>query len=83
MPLCFSCITDLSFGTEIARETKCKGQSLQQCKFLTDNNINNNIDQVYIGYILFARQGHQKIIEVMMLIKIAGESVGFIRSKSI
>ena len=80
MLLCFSCITDLCFGTQIARETKRKGQSLQQCKFLTDNNIQSSL---YTGYILFTRQGHQKIIEVMMLIQIVGESVRFIRSKSI
>ena len=33
-PLCFSCITYLSFGTEIVRETKRKRQSVQPCIFL-------------------------------------------------
>ena len=47
MPLCFSCITDLSFGTEIARETKRKRQSLQQCKFLTDNNIRPSLYRLH------------------------------------
>ena len=47
MRLCFSCITDLSFGTQIARETKRKGQSLQQCKFLTDNNIRSSLYRLH------------------------------------
>ena len=50
MPLCFSRITYLSFGTEIARETKRKRQSLQLSKFLTDNNAHWPIDRFYIGY---------------------------------
>ena len=33
MHLCFSCISYLSFGTEIAEETKT-----QTCKILTNNN---------------------------------------------
>ena len=37
----------------------------------------------FIGYIVSAERGHQKIIEVMMLIKIIGESVKFIGSKFI
>ena len=83
MPLCFSRITYLSFGTESARETKRKRQSLQPCNFLTYNNARWPIDRFYIGYIVFAGQGHQKIIEVMMPIKITGESVKFMGSKSI
>ena len=83
MPLCFSRITYLSFGTEIARETKRKRKSLQPCNFLTDNNARWPIDRFYKGYIVFAGRGHRKIIEVMMLRKITGESVKFMRSKSI
>ena len=83
MPLCFSRITYLSFGTESARETRRKRQSLQPCNFLTYNNARWPIDRFYIGYIVFAGQGHQKIIEVMMPIKITGESVKFMGSKSI
>ena len=64
MHFCFSCILYLSFGTEIA------------CYNLTNNNA---LDQ-FLGYIVFAGRGHQKIKEVMMLIKITGESVKFIRS---
>ena len=56
-------------GTEIARVTKRKRHSRQPCKFLTDKNARWTIDRVYIGYIVFAGQGHQKIIEVMMLVK--------------
>ena len=83
MPLCFSRITYLSIGTEIARETKRKRQSLQQCNFLTDNNARWPIDRFYKGYIVFAGRGHRMIIEVMMLRKITGESVKFMGSKSI
>ena len=83
MPLCFSRITYLFFGTEISRETKRKRQSLQPCNFLTDNNARWPIDRFYIGYIVFAVRDHQKIIEVMMPIKITGESVKFMGSKSI
>ena len=36
-----------------------------------------------LGDIVFAAQGHQKIIEVMMLIKITGESVKLMGSKYI
>ena len=35
----------------------------------------------YIGDIVFAERGHQKIMEVMMLIKSTGESVKLIGSK--
>ena len=59
------------------------GQRLQPCNFLTDNNARWPIDRFYIGYIVFAGRGHQKIIEVMMLIKITGESFKFMGSKSI
>ena len=83
MPLCFSRITYLSFGTEIARETKRQRQSLQPCNFLTDNNARWPIERFYKGYIVSAGRGHQKIIEVMMLIKFTGESVKFMGSKSI
>ena len=41
---------------------------------------NNALDR-FLGYFVFAGLGHQKIIEVMMLIKITGESVKFIRNK--
>ena len=41
---------------------------------------NNTLDQ-FIGYIVFAKRGHQKIMKVMMLIKIIGESVQLIGSK--
>ena len=74
MHLCFSCISYLSFGTEIEAETKP-----QPSQILT--NI-NTLDRL-IGYIVFAERGHQKIMEVMMLIKIIGESVKFIGSKYI
>ena len=58
MHLCFSCISYLSFGTEIVGET---------------------LDR-FIGYNVFAKRGHQKIIEVMMQTKIIGESIKFIGS---
>ena len=75
MHLCFSCISYLSFGTEIAGETKP-----QPCfRILT----NINTLDLFIGYIVFAERGHQKIVEVMMLIKIIEESVKFIGSKNI
>jgi len=64
----------LSFGTEITGQTK-----IQQCYILTNSNA---LDR-FLGYIVFAGRGHQKIIEVMMLIKITGESVKFIGSKYI
>ena len=73
MHLCFSCISYLSFGTEIEGETKP-----QPC-FRILTNI-STLDQ-FIGYIVIAEQGHQKIVEVMMLIKIIEESVKFIGSK--
>ena len=72
MHFCFSCILYLSFGTEITGETKP-----QMCQILTNN---NTLDR-FIGYIIFAERGHQKIMEVVMLIKIIGESVKLIRSK--
>ena len=72
MHFCFSCILYLSFGTEITGETKP-----QMCYILTNN---NTLDR-FIGYIVFAVRGHQKIMEVVMLIKIIGESVKLIRSK--
>ena len=83
MPLCFFRITYLSFGTEIARETKRKRKSLQPCNFLTDKNARWPIDRFYKGYIVSAGRGHQKMIEVMMLIKITGEGVKFMGSKSV
>ena len=72
MHFCFSCILYLSFGTEIRGETKP-----QMCSILTNN---NTLDR-FIGYIVFAERGHQKIMEVVMLIKIIGESVKLMRSK--
>ena len=71
MHLCFSCISYLCFGTEITGEIKP-----QPCYILTNN---NTLDR-FVGYIVFAGRGHHKIIEVMMLIKIYGESVKFIGS---
>ena len=47
MHLSFSCILDLSFGTEIAGETKT-----QPCQILTNNNA---LDR-FTGYIVFAGQ---------------------------
>ena len=47
MHLCLSCISYLSFGTEIAGETKT-----QPCLILTNNNA---LDR-FIGYIVFAGQ---------------------------
>ena len=74
MHLCFSCISYLSFGTEIARETKP-----QPSYILTKNNA---LDR-FIGYIVFPGRGHHKIVEVMVLIKNTGESFRFIESKYI
>ena len=50
MHLCFSCISYLSFGTEIQWETKP-----QPCQILTNN---NTLDR-FVGYIVFAGRGHQ------------------------
>ena len=50
MHLCFSCISYLSFGTEIQGETKP-----QPCQILTNN---NTLDR-FVGYIVFAGRGHQ------------------------
>ena len=54
---------------------------------MTDNNARWTILSLYIdrfiGYIPFAGRGHQKIIQVMMLIKITGTSVKFIGSKTV
>ena len=44
---------------------------------------NNNTLDRFIGYLVFAERGHQKIMEVMKLIKIIGETVKFIGSKYI
>ena len=74
MHLCFYCISYFSFGTEIAGETKP-----QPCQILTNN---NTLDR-FIGYIVFDERGHQKIIEVTVLIKIIIESVKFIGRKYI
>ena len=74
MHLCFYCISYFSFGTEFAGETKP-----QPCQILT----NNNTFDRFVGYIVFAGRGHLKVIEVMMLIKITGESIKFIASKHI
>ena len=49
MHLCFSCISYLPFGTEIAGETKT-----QLCCVTKTNN--NALDR-FIGYIVFAGQG--------------------------
>ena len=71
MHVCFSCISYLSFGTEIAGETKP-----QLCQILTNNNS--------LGlYIVFAERGHQNIIEFMILIKLLEKSVKLIGSKYI
>ena len=81
MPPCFTRMSYLSFGSELA---KSKRQSLQPCEFATNSNACWTIIRVdTVGYIVFAGQGHQTIIEVMMLIKITGENVKFIRNKSI
>ena len=48
--LCFSCISYLSFGTEIAEETKT-----QPCLILTNNNALDR--DLVIGCIVFAGQG--------------------------
>ena len=74
MHLCFYCISYFSFGTEIAGETKP-----QPCQILTNN---NTLDR-FIGYIVFAERGHQKIIEVTVLIKIIIEGVKLIGRKYI
>ena len=50
MHLCFSCISYLSFGTEIQGETKP-----QPCQILTKN---NTLDR-FVGQIVFAGRGHQ------------------------
>ena len=71
MALFFYRISYLTFGTEI---TKRKRQSPQPRAGLPIE---------FIGYIVFAGRGHQKILEVMMLIKIPGESVKFMDSKCI
>ena len=44
---------------------------------------NNNTLDRFIGYIVFAERGHQKIVEVMNLIKIIRETVKFMGSKYI
>ena len=49
MHLCLSCISYLSFGTEIAGETKT-----QPCQILTSTTM-SSID--FIGYIVLAGQG--------------------------
>ena len=74
MPVCFSLISYLSFGTENGKRNR---QSLLPCKFLTDSKLCTGLLIKFVGYIpvVFAGGGHQKIIEVTMLIKIAGESV--------
>ena len=74
MHLCFYCISYWSFGSEIAGETKP-----QPCYILNNS---NTLDR-FIGFIVFAERRHQKIIEVMMLIKIIGESIKFIGIKYI
>ena len=67
MHFCFSFISYLSFGTEIAGETKTQNQQ-QRAR------------SIY-GLHRFCRAMTSKIIEVMILIKITGESVKFIGSK--
>ena len=62
---------------------KRKLQSLQPCFTLKLNQQQVALDR-FLGYIVFAGRGHQKIIEVVvMLMKITGESVKFIGSKYI
>ena len=81
MPLCFTRMSYLSFGSELAKR---KRRSLQPCKFATNSNACLTIIRVdTVGYIVFAGRGHHTIIEVMMLIKITGENVKFIRNHSI
>ena len=50
MYFCFSCISYLSFGTEIQGETKPR-----PCQILTNN---NTLDR-FVGYIVFNGRGHQ------------------------
>ena len=72
---CFSCISYLSFGSEIARKTKTQATVPATVLTLTSNIA---LDR-FICYIVFAGRGHQKIMEVvMMLIKITGKRVKFI-----
>ena len=66
-----------SFGSEIARETKTQETGhLQPTTTLAE--------RVYGWYhYVFGGRGYQKIMEVMMLIRITRESVKFIGCKSI
>ena len=81
MSPCFTRMSYLSFGSELANR---KRQSLQPCESVTDNNACLTIIRVdTVGCTVFAGRRHQKIIEVMMLIEITGETVKFIRNKSI
>ena len=49
---------------------------------MSDLGNNNTLDR-FIGYIVFAERGHQKIMGVMKLIKFIGVTVKFIGSKYI
>ena len=50
-----------------------------------DNRVrfNDNTLDRFIGYIVFAERGHQRTMEIMMLIKNIGKSVKFMGSKYI
>ena len=77
MPFSFSCISYLLFGTEIARETKTQATVTT---IVLNPNQQQRARSIYSLH-RFSGRRHQKIIEVMMLIKITGESVKCIESK--
>ena len=53
------------------------------CNRVTNNSQLTTEISTELGDIIFAERGHQKIIKVIMLIKITEESVKFIEIKSI
>ena len=77
LPLYFSRISYLSFGSEMA---KCSRQSLQPCKFLTGNNTRWTIDQVYRLHCFLPGED---IRSYDQLIKITRACIKFIGSRSI
>ena len=76
MPLCFSPIPYVSFGTQIAKETKSQATVIATVYFL-----NRQQRTIKLGYTIFTERGHQ--ITRVDADKSSGESVQLIGAKSI
>ena len=76
MPLCFCPIPYVSFGTQIAKETKSQATVIATVYFL-----NRQQRTIELGYTIFTERGHQ--ITRVDADKSSGESVQLIGAKSI